>query len=433
MKILFSNPPWWETQPDGTMRRGVRAGSRWPFSVPYSGTIGQVDLGAYIPYPFFLGAAATYAAKAGADVAFRDSIALRESYGDFYKHIRGQYDYIVIESATPSWEHDALLIREMKLYAPDAKIIVTGPIATLGEQLLHSNPIHAVIKGEYEKGVVAVMNGASGLLDFNLLTTAEMDAAPWPYMDETYVPLYFDSNPHGQRHPQAQVWSSRGCSAKCIFCVWPAAMTGDDPDGTKKRSVRQHSPERMEAMLTDWRDRFGFRSVYFDDDTFNIGDRHTLAMCDVMRRVKLPWSAMCRADWVKPDTWREMKESGCFGVKLGFESGNQEVVDKIVRKHLNLKDARRVVFLLKELGMSVHGTFTQGLPGETPAQVQDTHRYIASLPMDSYQLSGTASIEGTPLASLEKAGHLERYPLAQVDGNYSHQVDGQKKVEAMRR
>ena len=108
------------------------------------------------------------------------------------------------------------------------------------------------------------------------------------------------------------------------------------------------------------------------------------------------------------------------------------LVDKIVRKHLDLKAARRTVFLLKELGMTVHGTFTQGLPGETPEQVQDTHRYIASLPLDSFQLSGTASIEGTPLASLEKAGRLERYPLAQVDGNYTHETDGQKKVEAMR-
>ena len=88
-----------------------------------------------------------------------------------------------------------------------------------------------------------------------------------------------------------------------------------------------------------------------------------------------------------------MKDSGCFGVKLGFESGNQFVVDKIVNKHLNLDYAADVVHHLKEIGMSVHGTFTYGLPGETPEQRQDTKKYIASLPFDTIQQSGTAEIE----------------------------------------
>ena len=43
-----------------------------------------------------------------------------------------------------------------------------------------------------------------------------------------------------QLSPQAHVLTSRGCPFKCIFCVWPAAMTGNDPDGENKRSVRQY-------------------------------------------------------------------------------------------------------------------------------------------------------------------------------------------------
>ena len=41
---------------------------------------------------------------------------------------------------------------------------------------------------------------------------------------------------------------------------------------------------------------------------------------------------MCRADTIRMDLWKEMRDSGCFGVKLGFESGNQLVVDTIVNK-----------------------------------------------------------------------------------------------------
>ena len=150
-----------------------------------------------------------------------------------------------------------------------------------------------------------------------------------------------------------------------------------------------------------------------------------------MQKIGLPWSAMCRADTIKMETWKLMKDSGCFGVKLGFESGNQFVVDKIVNKHLNLDYAADVVHHLKEIGMSVHGTFTYGLPGETPKQRQDTKKYIASLPFDTIQQSGTAEIEGTPLATLAAGGEIKNYDAAQTDENYVSNTDGAKKWREM--
>lgn len=205
-------------------------------------------------------------------------------------------------------------------------------------------------------------------------------------------------------------------------------MTGNDSDGTGRRTARFYSAARMEAFLTEWRDRYGFRSIYDDSDTFNLGDKHTLAMCEAYKNVGLPWSAMTRADTIKPETWQAMKDAGCFGVKIGFESGSQEVIDKIIHKNLDLKKARRTVFFLKSIGMTVHGTFSYGAPGETREQMQETRRYRDSLPLDSYQESGVASIEGTPLDSLEKGQKIKGYPLAMVDGGYIHESDGSKKM-----
>lgn len=343
-----------------------------------------------------------------------------------------QYEYIFIEIATPSWEHDQKLIREINKILPDCKIVVTGPITTTkSESILNHYPVYACIRGEYEKGSVRVINGESGLIDYDLLTTEEMNQSPFPYFDEWYAHRYWDANPIGQRPPHAQIWSSRGCPFKCIFCVWPAAMTGNDPEGKNPRTVRQYSPEYMEAFIQELIERYQYQCIYFDDDTFNLGNRHVLQMCEVMSRIGIPWSAMCRADTIPLDTWKVMKESGCFGVKLGFESGNQYVVDKIVNKHLDLEDASQAVFEIKRLGMTVHGTFTYGLPGETPEQMLDTKRFIASLPFDTYQESGTAEIEGTPLHALREKGQLDRYQGATMDGNYQRQVDGNKKFQGL--
>jgi radical SAM superfamily enzyme len=107
------------------------------------------------------------------------------------------------------------------------------------------------------------------------------------------------------------------------------------------------------------------------------------------------------------------------------------VVDKIVNKNLDLKYAGQVVVELKRLGMTVHGTFTYGLPGETKDQMLDTKRYIASLPFDSIQESGTAEIEGTPLHTLRSTGKLAAYAAAAMDKDYVRETDGARKYESV--
>lgn len=436
MRVIFSNPPWWQGicpilgphgQPMNAHVGGVRAGSRWPHTGPKWRSPDNFVFGGYMPYPFFMGYAATYAqAKTGAEVVMRDSIALSESYQSYIHYLdENRFDLMFIESATPSWEHDSHLIRILKARYPHMRIAVAGPIGYLGPKMMEDYPVDACIRGEYEKGAVRVIQGESGYIDFDLLTRQEMNAAPFPYYDAVIAHRYLDTSPVGQVFPHAQVWSSRGCPYKCIFCVWPATMTGNDPDGSGKRSVRHYTAEYMEAFLAELVGRYGFKSIYFDDDTFNLGDAHVEAMCGVMSKLGLPWSAMCRADTIKRDTWRLMKESGCFGVKLGFESGNQYVVDKIVNKRLDLEKAREVVLFLKnELGMTLHGTFTIGLPGESEAQMGDTRSFIASLPFDTHQLSGCAEIEGTPLHTLSQRGELARYEGARMSDDYVRISDG---------
>ena len=120
-------------------------------------------------------------------------------------------------------------------------------------------------------------------------------------------------------------------------------MTGNDPDGNGKRSVRQYSRDYLDGLITEMFGRFKFNSIYFDDDTFNLGDRHVDNVCEVLADKKVPWSAMCRADSISIDRWRKMRDAGCIGVKIGFESGSQFVIDNIVNKRLDLEKARHVV------------------------------------------------------------------------------------------
>ena len=453
MKILFSNPPWWEAEEGKPLRIGIRAGSRWPFTRESAHRPDEFRFGGYLPFPFFMASAAAYAAREipGARVEMRDSIARGESYEAFFAHLAGMRpDWLVIESATPCWAHDQKLIEEIRLRWPAMKIIVCGTIVA-GCDFKKPAGVFAACKGEYEKnvvGLITTMAPPDGVdiaiplpIDFDLLTVGELNALPFPMFDEVAALHYADGCPKGQRFPQLQVWTSRGCPMRCVWCAWPATMTGNDPDGTKARKVRGHSGEWLEAMLTD-RLRTAaeagqpYRCIYLDDDTFNLTAKHTREICVVMKRIGLPWSAMCRADTIGTEDWKAMKDAGCFGVKLGFESGSQRVIDQIINKRLNLVEAADTARFLRSIGMTVHGTFTIGMPGETEAEQQMTrdfiHQLYASGAIDSHQLSGTAVIEGTPLANLLHGQKpLGKYPGA-IPAGYVAEQDGQKKIEHMR-
>lgn len=433
MRILFSNPPWWPA--GGPHNHGIRAGSRWPFTGVTRSSPGRPIFGGYMPYPLFMAYAASYARRhlRGCEVSFHDSIAVADGYVT-WMNLALENDFIVLESASSSWEHDLLLIRSLRKCQYPPRVILVGPIAVSKHvENLDPDLVHAVVKGEYEKGVVRVINGETGVLEHDLLTEDEMNDAPHPMLTGS-MSNYWDSNPAGTIHPQLQAWTSRGCWAKCIFCVWPAVMTGNDPDGTKVRKVRRYRPEVVEDNLRSTFSCFAFKHVYLDDDVFNTSDAHVQGICRVMSRVGVPWTAMCRGDRTSKEIWSEMASSGCVGVKIGFESGSQRVLDRIVNKHLDLGEAERTCETIRSLGMTIHGTFMVGLPGETDAERQQTFSFMRRLVslnlINTYQLSGAAEHDGTPLQTLG-TGRLDKYPDAVKDESYSVDADGNAKLRRM--
>lgn len=401
MKILFANPPW--EVPD---RRAVRGGSRWPHTY----TIHPGAAKTYLPYPFFLGYAATYARQQlpAADIFFQDSLLHHETRAHFLATIAAeQFDYLVFETSTPSLDNDRGCIAALAECAPDMRIILVGQnMAYDGAQLLAELPIFAAIKGEYEKGVVDVLRtGVGGLREFSLLSQAEMLAAPPPWREDESLYRYFDVGYFHGDDPVLQLWGSRGCPFQCAFCTWPQSMT--------LNKVRYYSPEYLRAEITATLQRFPkFRALYFDDDTFNLTDKHVLGLVAVLREFGLPWSAMCRADTLKESTWEAMTAAGCVGVKVGVESGSQRILDTVINKRLKLDAVRRFVPFIRSLGIKVHGTFMYGNPTETEAEMLLTKQFIAEVGFDHIQESGAAPLAGTKLWNLNQVTHQ----LTETDG-----------------
>ena len=115
--------------------------------------------------------------------------------------------------------------------------------------------------------------------------------------------------------------TSRGCPYKCIFCE----------QGTKK--FRARSPKNVVDELEICYHELGIRELDFFDSSFTIRKDRVIAICDEIKRRKLPltWAARTRVDCINRDVLKAMSSAGCSRIYYGIESGNREIL-KVLRK-----------------------------------------------------------------------------------------------------
>jgi hypothetical protein len=90
-----------------------------------------------------------------------------------------------------------------------------------------------------------------------------------------------------------------------------------------------------------------------------------------------PWYGFARigAELADPDFCRALKASGCVMLKLGLESGDQGVLDRL-GKGIDLTTASRVLANLKEAGISVYLYLLFGTPAETEEGARATLDFV---------------------------------------------------------
>ena len=420
MKVLLANPPW-----NVNGKKGVRAGSRWPH-------LKITEEEDYMPFPFFLAYAAALIKKNNINVLLIDAIAESMSNTNFLDKIKDYKPNIVLlEVSTPSLKIDLELARKIKEFDNSVKIALTGLDMNIRNQkFLEKNRfIDFVLVGGYEFTLLGLVNCLKnkdnlskvlgliyrdkGKVIINKKRSLQnINKLPWPLREQLPTHKYNDC-PGGIPQPSVQMLASRGCPYHCIFCAWPQIMYHGS-------NYRTRNPidvvDEMEFLVR----KKGFKSVYFDDDTFNIGRKRMFKICNEIKKRKLniPWAIMARADLMDKELLDEMKSAGLYAVKYGVESAVQKLVDN-ANKDLNLKKAEEMIRYTNKIGIKTHLTFMFGLPGETHETIQKTIDFALRMNPESVQFSITTPFPGTKYYNeLNKKGMLISKKWSDYDGNF---------------
>lgn len=408
MKVALLNPPWLRPGHYGT-----RAGSRWPHFEKAGAR--------YMPYPFYLGYAGALLEQRGFEVSIFDGCATRESDAAYLARIeRFGPDLIVQENSTASIDVDLRWAEQIKK-AVRVPLLMVGPHVGHMEGELERYPyIDALAGGEWEYTAVEfaertragrALAGTLGLVhrsrdavtkEPRRPNVEQLDTLPFPHRSTLDMTLYHD-NPGDLPSPCLQLIGSRGCPYKCHFCVWPQVVYEDNRYRT--RSAKNIADEIEHAFRTP---SSPYASYYFDDDTFNIGDKRLSELADeiILRGLEhVPWGAMCRADTLKKATLEKLRRAGLHAVKYGVESGNQKLVDDSGKK-LDLNVLREMMAFTHSLGIRTHLTFSFGLVGETRETMQETLDLALELNPYTVQFSISTPFPGTRFYEYAKKKNL---------------------------
>jgi hopanoid biosynthesis associated radical SAM protein HpnJ len=316
-----------------------------------------------------------------------------------------RYDLAILHTSSPTFAGDVKVARALKEHHPSLLVGMVGPkVAVEPERSLLAAPdVDFVAREEFDFTVAEVaegrpldtvdgisFRGPHGQVVHNpdRAIIEDMDRLPF------VAPVYKrDLSPEDYYigyllHPYLSLYTGRGCRSRCTFCLWPQTVGGHR---YRTRSVG-HVLE--EAALA--RQLFPqVKELFFDDDTFTDDRPRAEAIARGLARLGITWSCNAKAN-VPRETLKVLKDNGLRLLLVGYESGSQEVLNN-VKKGLKVDRARRFAKDCRDLGITVHGTFILGLPGETRETIQETIRFAREVNPHSLQVSVAAPYPGTEL------------------------------------
>ena len=309
-------------------------------------------------------------------------------------------DLVGITFRTPLFPQARALAAAAKRVCPGALVVAGGVHAsTRPDQTLARAPFDVAGRGEGDHALVALAEGTP-FEDIPGLTwpggqtptgplIEDLDALPnaaWELFD---LRRYQQASLVARQVPVADLESSRGCRARCVYCT----------KGVFGSAWRAKSPERFVDEL-EHAQAAGFAGFNLVDDSFTTRTSRAIAVCEeILRRdVRMPWTCTngLRVANVDEEFFRLAAASGCELVAFGFESGSDAVLKRI-KKGATVQQATRAVAWARKYDLTVLGYFMVGLPGETEETIRQTAEFAASLDVDFAKFSITMPLPGTPL------------------------------------
>jgi hopanoid biosynthesis associated radical SAM protein HpnJ len=315
------------------------------------------------------------------------------------------YELVIIHTSTPSFPSDARFAELLKERSPGTLVGMVGAKVAVDAEgsLQASRAIDFVAREEFDFTCRDVAEGrplasiagisfrdSGGNIRHNPPRPMIEDMDELPFVAPVYrrdldIHNYFIGY---LNYPYVSLYTGRGCRSRCTFCLWPQTVGG--------HRYRTRSAANVLAEVRWIKDNMPeVKEIMFDDDTFTDFRPRAEEIARGLGELGVTWSCNAKAN-VPYSTLKVMKENGLRLLLVGYESGDDQILLNI-KKGLRTDIARRFAADCHALGITVHGTFILGLPGETRETIAKSIAFAKEINPHTIQVSLAAPYPGTRL------------------------------------
>ena len=384
---------------NGPFLEGFSRESRSP-AVTKSGTL---------YYPAWLAYACGYSEKNGYKCKLIDSIADKISFQDSVDLVvKENPKIVVIGTSTPSIDADLKFAKALKDKISNTLVILVGTHASsCAKDIINEfDFIDLIARREYDITILQILkslNNETSWTEIKGITFKSkskeiiqnpdqpyihnLDVIPFGskvYKDHLNIKNYYYGH---VRYPMISIFTSRGCNARCNYCLYPQTMFGN---------FRSRSPKNIaDEFVWISKNLPEVKEVLIDDDTFTMNKAHAQATSKELIKVKnkIKWTCEARAN-LDYETLKLMKEAGCRLIVTGFESIDQNVLDR-VNKGVKMNEVYQYVKDSKKAGIKIHACFMAGNPGDTIQTLRSSLNWAIKENFDTVQFFPLQVYPGT--------------------------------------
>lgn len=321
-------------------------------------------------------------------------------------------DIIGLTSHTFSFPSALFLTRQIKENITDIITILGGAHVTAVPSVISKYKCFDIgVIGEGENTLLELVRNecknlekVKGIVysnDFGLEFTGsrefikDLDSLPFPARDLVPIEKYTPQPNDERETPKLSMITSRGCPYGCIFC-------DKSVFGYEHRSF---SAEYIVDEMQHLKNEYNAKDIAFVDSTFFVNkEKIKKVVKEIKRRnLEISWTCSIRINLITKSILRQMKEAGCWRVRLGIESGNSKVLD-FINKGITKNEVSKAARWANEIGLQPKGFFMIGHLIDNEKTINESISFAKSLPLKDITVQ-----VNTPMKNTEQYEIYEKY------------------------
>ncbi|MDO9464618.1 MAG: radical SAM protein [bacterium] len=265
----------------------------------------------------------------------------------------------------------------IKKVNPEIKIVVGGPHPSLMlDEVASNSKIDYIMLGEGEISFTNLLkNIQEGKNRKRIIQGIKPELDKLPFIDRELYEGFEKPCIEDFPSPFSTIIAGRGCIYNCSFCQPSEKILFG-------KKVRRRSVDNVVEELKILKKRYGFKSFLIHDDCLTEDKKWINEFCEKYKNngFNQPFYCQTRADIIckNENLVKQMRDSGLAMFIIGFESGNQRILN-FLRKGTTVEQNYKAAEMCKKYGIKIWANYMMGIPTETKKEMMDTVRMIKKI------------------------------------------------------